>query len=56
LATQQVFYVIRLYTVKNSIFLNFTPKKTPKLKGLFMGFPVLSQVKVPTKLDGGKPS
>ena len=37
--TQQVFYVIRLYILVNSLFFNLTPKKTPKQKGLFMGFP-----------------
>jgi hypothetical protein len=34
-----VFYVIRLSTRENSFFLNMTPQKTPKQKGLFMGFP-----------------
>ena len=33
-----MFYLIRLSTCENSFFLNLTPKKTQKQKGVIMGF------------------
>jgi hypothetical protein len=46
-ATQQVFYMIRLSTRANRDRKNMTPQKTPKQKGLLMGFRALSPVQSP---------